>query len=648
MTKQLTLITGLGRNQDLVLELIDFFNDGEKYPYKEEAAAIRASFAGRQLAAVHLVCTRSVTPVLEKLRHSLLDEYPDLAGTLKEIYLDCDDLACAGDDRAMRDRVYKEVQRLAKESDLVIASGGRKNVTQRLIEAGLLFGCLGYLTITAEDREERANTLGFNVLWTPLRNFALERRPGLVKEELGDNFRSLYLLPLTAIERLRHEKIGTEPARNKEELAWLRRLPKADLHCHLGGAFAPALLKELAAILLDDLEIPATRRQFLRGELEKRFARPLADLAPEHLLGLAGPGATHCLAGLKTLFDGFSEPPHLLTAVLVDSLSVEQIRGLSWHEPATVGERLGWYMACGDLGGSNLLQSKGTLRRALQWLLAESVDENLCFLEVRFSPDNYTRAGMTIPEVIETLLDEARCFMAEHDGFQVNLLIMATRHKAKAAMAAHVAAAVTFGRPGEGKGPRISGFDLAGQEEGNDPMLFQEIFMPLHHHFMNITIHAGEMAEEDKIWQALYLLHAKRIGHGLKLIQNERMMGYVRDYGISIEMCPSSNIQTNGFRYAGDTDNREHLYPLKQYLDFGLAVTVNTDNRGISRTTLSNEYLEAARLSPGGLSRWEILRLIKNSFKAAFLPKDEKDRLLKRVDSDIFSLILDDFFPENH
>ena len=80
-------------------------------------------------------------------------------------------------------------------------------------------------------------------------------------------------------------------------------------------------------------------------------------------------------------------------------------------------------------------------------------------------------------------------------------------------MAAHVAAAVTFGNPsGHGDAPRITGFDLAGQEKDNDPILFQELFMPLHHHFMNITIHAGEMEEDDKIWQAIYLLHARRIG----------------------------------------------------------------------------------------------------------------------------------------
>jgi adenosine deaminase len=223
---------------------------------------------------------------------------------------------------------------------------------------------------------------------------------------------------------------------------------------------------------------------------------------------------------------------------------------------------------------------------------------------------------------------------------------MATRHKEIAAMTAHVAAAVTFGNPsGHDAAPHITGFDLAGQEKDNDPILFQDIFLPLHHHFMNITIHAGEMAEDDKIWQAIYLLHARRIGHGLKLINNRKMMGYVRDHAIAIEMCPSSNIQTNGFRRFDCTEEGE-TYPLKHYLDFSLPVTINTDNRGISATTLSNEYLEAARMTKGGLSRWEILRLVKNGFKSAFLPKDEKDRLLKRIDEEVFLLVLNDFFPE--
>lgn len=167
--------------------------------------------------------------------------------------------------------------------------------------------------------------------------------------------------------------------------------------------------------------------------------------------------------------------------------------------------------------------------------------------------------------------------------------------------------------------------------------------MPLHRYFINITIHAGEMAEEDKIWQALYRLHAKRIGHGLKLIDNPKMMGYVRDHGIAIEMCPSSNRQTIGFR-CFDREEQGPRYPLKDYLEHGIIATVNTDNPGISRTDISREYLMAARLTPGGLSRWDILRLVRNGFRAVFLPKDEKDALLKEMDRAVYGLVLDDFF----
>jgi len=210
---------------------------------------------------------------------------------------------------------------------------------------------------------------------------------------------------------------------------------------------------------------------------------------------------------------------------------------------------------------------------------------------------------------------------------------------------AHIEAAVAFGQPGSGTGPRITGFDLAGQEEGHDPETFRDIFQPLHDHFMNITIHAGEMEEDDKIRQAIYSLHAKRIGHGLKLINNAKMMAYVRDYNIAIEMCPSSNCQTNSFK-TNDDDGDGLDYPLKHYFDEGLSVTVNTDNRGISDTTLTDEYLRAARLTAGGLSKWDTLRIIKNGFKAAFLPKKEKDHLLKNVDREVFEIILNEYFPE--
>jgi adenosine deaminase len=237
--------------------------------------------------------------------------------------------------------------------------------------------------------------------------------------------------------------------------------------------------------------------------------------------------------------------------------------------------------------------------------------------------------------------------MHDHPGFIANFLIMATRHKSRMAMASHVAAAVTHfvsSMNFDAMKPGVVGFDLAGQEEGYDPVNFQEDFLPLHRSFVNITIHAGEMADDDRIWQAMYLLHAKRIGHGLKLINNRKMMDFVRDNGLCVEMCPSSNWQTNSFQRFDIADKTSARYPLADYLAHGITVTVNTDNRFISDTTMSKEFLMAARMTDGGLSVSDILRLVRHSFQSAFLPKDVKDALLKEVDDEIFTILKSDYF----
>ncbi len=129
----------------------------------------------------------------------------------------------------------------------------------------------------------------------------------------------------------------------------------------------------------------------------------------------------------------------------------------------------------------------------------------------------------------------------------------------------------------------------------------------------------------------------------MKLVNNARMMGYVRDYGIAIELCPSSNIQTNSFCLYGEKEKEGGTYHLAEYLRRGINTTVNTDNLGISKTTLSKELLLAGKLTDGGLSRWEILQLCRNSLRSVFLPKDEKDRLMKEADKMVYELILEEY-----
>ncbi len=657
MAKQhdIHLVTALG-NRELILELLDFFDFTREINYPADTIEVRELFRGWKLKKLHLFCTQfsSVQRGLRSLTEEMAVDFPSVE--LKPIQLDMEDIATSADDKRMKDIVNNYLARLPGERT-VISSAGRKTLTQRILEAAMKYGCLGYLTLIGPDNMRRDEYHKIAAIWTPSKQLLQERwkyGKELNRDTIGSSFRSLSILPIMVQNRLYQEKIGRKDGDYDAELDWLRRLPKADLHCHLGGCQDEKQLKELAAQLLVDFEVTREKEQeVLSFFCEKLHLGHISEITPESLAALSDLPPLHCLQNLELLFADYRENKHLLAAVLINSLDISTLCSLSrsgrvnstgeidW--PAGSKDSLKWYMSCGDLGGSTLLQSEETLRLSLRRLMEDSVAENIRYLEVRCSPANYTKAGLlSINMAMDSLLAEAESFMTNHPDFRVNFLVMATRHKSKAEMVNHVAAAILYGENQKEGVARVVGFDLAGQEQGYDPVNFQDVFMPLHRNFMNITIHAGEMTDEDKIWQAIYLLHAKRIGHGLKLVDNRRMMDFVRDHGMILEMCPLSNMQTNSFPLFPD-ESSGGVYPLHKYLEAGLEVTINTDNRFISDTSLSKEYWQAGAMSPSGLSRWQILSLIRSSFQAAFLAKDDKDRLLKKIDDEIFSLLLEDY-----
>ena len=186
----------------------------------------------------------------------------------------------------------------------------------------------------------------------------------------------------------------------------------------------------------------------------------------------------------------------------------------------------------------------------------------------------------------------------------------------------------------------MGGFDLAGDEKVCTAAEMHNYFLPLMKECMHFTIHAGEDNPVESIWEAVYMLNAQRIGHGLTLPDNPALMKKIFDSNIAIEMCPSSNFQIAGFRdnYFDSTGNQK-IYPLKQYLEKGLCVTVNTDNPGISDTNFTKELHKACRLTPGGLSLWEILSIIRNGFKASFAQRSIKYELLKKAENKIVQLL---------
>ena len=441
------------------------------------------------------------------------------------------------------------------------------------------------------------------------------------------NFMALYSLSPGLIKTLKRIHIGIDQDRERVELDWLSRLPKTDLHCHLGGVAAPEELIEIAAAEKEALVT-------WRGRLEPWLAgwqRRLdggeipADLdfkeLREAVLGVPQP---FCVVSWILLFE---QDPGRLEDIIYGSWKTEE---------AFCGIGFKPYEKLGDLQGSGLLQSEACLRVVSRVLARKARQHNVRYLELRCSPCNYTEGGLSADVVSTIITDE----LDRQDSMEYNLLFIASRHGDMSRIKEHIALADRLLCDPEKRFSQLKGFDLAGSEKVRRPAELRDSFLPMMEKCLHLTIHAGETEEVGRIWEAVYHLSAERIGHGLTLGGNPTLMKRFKDRGIALEMCPSSNVQIVGFRdnYLPATA-RFAEYPLKKYLNEGLRVTINTDNPGISRTNWTRELHRAARLTPGGLSLWDVFLLIRNGFKAAFAEWGDRQRMLREAEAQIIEII---------
>lgn len=239
---------------------------------------------------------------------------------------------------------------------------------------------------------------------------------------------------------------------------------------------------------------------------------------------------------------------------------------------------------------------------------------------------------------------------------RVNLILTGKRHKPSREMMREAAAGIIFHSQSKTehlsanlfKGRtmsecRIIGFDLAGQEDGYPPDQFRHEFERISRSHIPITAHAGENGTSGFVESAILDLRARRLGHGLALSDDEKLMHRAREERICIELCPVSNFQTNQFSSAGSSDI-SRPYPLKKFLGNDNHVCLNTDNPLISYTNMIKECFQASYAygnSPG-LSIWELLRILRTGFIHSFLSLDDRHAMLELADQILFDLFARD------
>ena len=330
-------------------------------------------------------------------------------------------------------------------------------------------------------------------------------------------------------------------------LALLRKIPKAELHCHLDGSVRPATLLELGREL--GVPMPEASADALAHHMYVRDARHLEDYL--------------------TRFDV--------------TLSV--------------------------------MQSEAAVERVSFELGEDAAADGVRYIEVRFAPVLNQRWGLALEAPVEAALRGRARAEAEH-GIVGRLIICGLRHLSPDVSLELARLAVSF----QGRG--VVGFDLAGGEAGHPASAHRAAFMHAHEHGMFCTCHAGEGAGPESVADAVRSCGAQRIGHGTHLIEDLRLTDELARNGVAIEACLTSNVQT---RAASDYES----HPLRAYFERGMKVTLNTDNRLMSRTTLTAEYAHAA--SALDFTMDELCTLARNGFEAAFLPQSERQQLLDTV-----------------
>ncbi len=305
--------------------------------------------------------------------------------------------------------------------------------------------------------------------------------------------------------------------------------------------------------------------------------------------------------------------------------------------PSTDAQELGaWFVAAADSGSLErylttfshtvaVMQTAEALRRVAAECALDLATDGVVYAEVRYAPEQHLTGGLTLPQVVEAVQAGFAQGSAEAarvgKPIRMGTLLTAMRHAARSMEIAELAIAY--------RDHGVVGFDIAGAEAGYPPTRHLDAFEYLQRENYHFTIHAGEAFGLPSIWQAIQWCGADRLGHGVRIVddigpdgQLGRLSAYVRDKRIPLELCPSSNVQTG----AASSIAR---HPIKLLRDLRFRVTVNTDNRLMSGTSMSREMALLSEAFGWGWAELQWFTI--NAMKSAFIPFDERLAIINDI-----------------
>jgi adenosine deaminase len=325
----------------------------------------------------------------------------------------------------------------------------------------------------------------------------------------------------------------------------LRRLPKAELHCHLDGSVRSTTLLELAR------------------EYGAPMPRQDADSLRQYM-------RASNVRSLEEYLERFSV-----------TLSV--------------------------------LQTAEALERVAYELVEDARTDGVRYIEVRYAPVLNVRRGLSLGDAVEASLRGLARAERDH-GTVGRVILCALRHLDPNVSQETAELAAAYRARG------VVGFDLAGPEAAHSAAPHARAFAYARQHGLACTCHAGEGAGAESVREAVHVCGADRLGHAARLGEDPSLVDYVGEHRIPLEICLTSNVQT------GAAPSYER-HPMRQYFDRGLNVVLNTDNRLMSDTTLTDEYALAAERLRFSLD--ELGTIAVNGFESTFLPPDEGHDLIE-------------------